>query len=407
MKIRAISSILVAVGALGSISAHASCDKSYSFTANVSGVAGTTICDSKATTFVDVLQNFNLSNLNYTNVSAATVNGRFSDVNILLNYAAASNTLNYNFVEIGEAGSFTGATRKESQKLLEDYIKKNGVIGKIMNYQAQHSATSPITGAGGLIPMTIAGDFNAAFANSPDAGARPAAQGAANNNLIGANVLLGSYDISGTSDRVNYASMPLSYTIRNGMDPRSQLSFNLPITIVQTGDAQTAQVGLGLSYRIPLTDRWSITPAGKYSVVASADRATVSSLYSASLSSVYVFPMPSFDVAIGNMVGYYKTGKFSTGEYSFNPDITNIATRNGVMLSHPAHFGRKLTVEYSLVDTRYLGSDKPFLDAYQEIGVSIGTNKSAMDARSFFRTGIQYMHGQNVDGVQANIGFWF
>ena len=219
-------------------------------------------------------------------------------------------------------------------------------------------------------------------------------------------MLLGSYNVDGSSDRITYASLPLSYTIRNGMDPRSQLTFSLPITVVKTGDAQTAQTGLGLSYRIPLTDRWSITPSGKYSVVASVDRATLSTLYSASLSSVYVIPMSSFDVAIGNMVGYYKTGKFSSGDYSFNPDITNVATRNGVMVSHPVQLGRKMTMEYTLVDTRYFG-DKPFLDAYQELGVSIGTNKSALDARSFFRGGIQYMRGQSVTGIQANIGFWF
>lgn len=406
MNKKLIKTTLLAAGLIGGSLAYAGCDKSYAFRVDVAGTPGTTICDSKATTFVDSLQNFNFSNAGYTSTSAALVNGRFSDVNISLSYAAFSNTLNYNFVELGDSGSFTGATRQESQKLLEDYIKKNGIIGKIMKYQAQHSASSPITGAGGLIPMTIAGDFNAAFTNSPDAGAGPKAEGAASNNLIGANVLLGSYNVDGSSDRITYASLPLSYTIRNGMDPRSQLTFSLPITVVKTGDAQTAQTGLGLSYRIPLTDRWSITPSGKYSVVASVDRATLSTLYSASLSSVYVIPMSSFDVAIGNMVGYYKTGKFSSGDYSFNPDITNVATRNGVMVSHPVQFGRKMTMEYTLVDTRYFG-DKPFLDAYQELGVSIGTNKSALDARSFFRGGIQYMRGQSVTGIQANIGFWF
>lgn len=405
MEKTVIHGVLVVVGMIGAISANA-CDKSYAFRVDVSGSAGKTICDSKATTFVDSLQNFNFSNLGYTDTSAAVADGRFSDVNIRLSYSQNSRTLSYNFVELGDSGSFTGATRNESQKLLEDYIKKHGIIGKIMKYQAQHSASSPITGAGGLIPMTIAGDFNAAFSNSPDAGAGPKVQGAASNNLIGANVLLGSYNVDGSSDRITYASLPLSYTIRNGMDPRSQLTFSLPITVVKTGDAQTAQTGLGLSYRIPLTDRWSVTPAGKYSVVASVDRATVSTLYSASLSSVYVIPMSSFDVAIGNMVGYYKTGKFASGDYSFNPDITNVATRNGVMVSHPVQLGRKMTMEYTLVDTRYFG-DKPFLDAYQELGVSIGTNKSALDARSFFRGGIQYMRGQSVTGIQANIGFWF
>lgn len=396
---------LVVFGVFGAISASA-CDKSYAFRADISGNTGATICDSSASSFINSVRNFSLSSQGYTNISQAAVVGRFSDVNVRLNYSLGSTTLNYNFIEIGESGSFTGATRKESEKLLADYILKNGLIEKVMKYQAENSAQSPITGAGGLIPMTIASDFNAAFSNSPDASAGPKTQDAASNNLIGANVLLGSYNVDGRSDRVTYASLPLTYTIRNGADPRSQLTFSLPITLVKTGDAQSTQTGLGVSYRIPLTDRWSITPTGKYSVVASEDRATVATLYSASLSSVYVIPMSSFDIAIGNMLGYYKTGKFSYEEYSFNPDITNVATRNGVMVSHPVQFGRKMTMEYTLVDTRYFG-DKPFLDAYQELGVSIGTNKSALDARSFFRGGIQYMRGQSVTGIQANIGFWF
>lgn len=386
--------------------AASSCDKSYAFRTDVAGTIGRTLCDSSATTFVDALSNFSTTNSNYTETSAALVNGRFSDVNVVLSYAANSTRLNYNFVELGDAGSFQGATRKESQKLLEDYLKKNGIIGRIMNYQAKNSPTSPISGAGGLIPMTISADFNASFTNSPTAGAGPNTSGASNNNLIGANVLYGSYNVDNTSDRVTLIGVPLSYTIRNDIDPRRQLTFSLPITVVKTGNAQTAQTGLGVSYRVPLSDNWTITPAGRYSVVASEDRATVSTLYSASITSVYVIPMSSFDLSIGNMLGYYKTGKFSSGDYAFNPDITNTAMRNGVMLSQPVNLGKKMTIEYSLIDTRFFG-DKPFTDNYQEIGVSIGTNKSALDARSFLRGGLNYMRGPGVTGITANIGYWF
>lgn len=397
----------------GSVLAATNCDKSYAFRADVPGSAGQTpsstgqtLCDSKATAFVDALKNFNSSNLNYTDTSAALVNGRFSDVNVVMSYAANSTRLNYNFVELGDSGSFQGATRKESQKLLEDYLKKNGIIGKIMSYQAKNSPTSPISGTGGLIPMTISADFNASFTNSPTAGAGPNTSGAASNNLIGANVVFGSYNIDNTSDRVTVISAPLSYTIRNDIDPRRQLSFSLPVTLVKTGNAQTAQTGLGMSYRLPLNDNWTITPAGRYSLVASEDRATLATLYSASVTSVYVIPLSSFDISIGNMLGYYKTGKFSSGDYSFNPEITSTAMRNGVMLSQPVNFGKKMTVEYSLVDTRFFG-DKPFTDNLQEVGIAIGTNKGALDARSFLRAGLNYMRGPGTKGISANVGYWF
>ncbi|WP_306606458.1 hypothetical protein [Azonexus sp.] len=407
MKLFKFSVGALMLASAAAASADVSCNKSYAFRADVNNTVGHTICDSSAETFLDTLSNFKASNLNYTDISQATVAGRFSDVSLNLAYSANSTTLHYNFVELGESGSFTGATRKESEDQFEDFIKKKGIIGRIMNYEAKHSPTSPITGAGGMIPMTIAADFGASFNQSPTSGAGAAASGSANNNLIGASINYGSYKVSGRGDDITTTSIPLSYTIRNGIDPRRQLNISVPITLVQVGDAKTAHAGLGVSYRLPMSDQWTLTPGVRYSVVASADRATVASVYSASLASTYVIPLNSFDVTIGNMVGYYTTGKISAGDYSFNPDIKNIAVRNGVMLSQPVNIGRKLTAEYSLIDTRYLGSDKPFLDNYQEIGITLGTNKSAMDARSFVRGGLTFMQGPKTSGVTANLGYWF
>lgn len=406
MKLNKIAAALVACAGVAFGQAHADCQKSYAFQVTSNGVQGAALCDAKATTFIDALQNFNLSNLSYTSTSIATINGRFNDVTVNLAYNSSSTTLSYNFVELGTAGSFTGTTRKESQQMLEDYIKKNGIIGRIMNYQAQHSATSPITGAGGLIPMAIATDFSGAFNSSPTSVGGAAANGAANNNLIGVGLSYGSYSIDNSSDKVTTTSIPLTYTIRNDMDPRRQLTFSLPITLVEVGSAKTVHTGLGVSYRLPITDYWTLTPGARYSAVGSMDRATVSTLYSGSLTSTYVVPMSGFDLAIGNMLGYYRTGKFSSGDYSFDPDLKYVAMRNGLMLSQPVNFGKKMSVEYSLIDTRYLG-DKPFIDNFQEIGITIGTNKSALDARSFVRGGLTYMHGPSTHGFTANIGYWF
>lgn len=406
---RGLSIAAVALSGIISTSAQAqlSCDKSYGFQVAVNGNQGSLICDSKSTSFIDALKNFSTSNINYTDTSVANVLGRFSDVNINLSYLDSSTRLNYNFVEIGEHGSFTGATRKESQRMLEDYIKKNGIIGKIMNYQAQHSATSPITGAGGMIPMMMSADFNASFSASPTAVSAPASSGAGNNNLLGVGLSYGSYNVSNSADKVSTASIPLSYTIRNDIDPRRQLSFSMPITVVEVGSAKTVHSGLGVAYRLPLSDYWTITPSARYSAVASADRATVATLYSASIASNYVIPMSGFDIAIGNMLGYYQTGKFSAGDYSFDPSIKSMAMRNGVMLSQPVNLGKKMTIEYSLIDTRYFGGDKPFLDNFQELGITIGTNKSAQDARSFVRGGLTLMRGPGTQGFTANIGYWF
>ena len=53
------------------------------------------LCDSSVDGFLDGLKDFNRSNLHYTDTSQANIFGRVNDVNILMDYSAGSNTLNY------------------------------------------------------------------------------------------------------------------------------------------------------------------------------------------------------------------------------------------------------------------------------------------------------------------------
>ena len=389
----------------GAVSAPAqiACNNSYSFRTDVDGSIGQTICNSNANTFINNLSNFSFTNSNYNETSAANVIGRFSDVTLSLSYAANSTTLNYNFEGLGDSGSFTGATRGQSQDMFKDYIKKHGIIGRIMKYQAQNSATSPLTGVGGLFPTAIAADFNANF----DASAITGTAQSNVNNVLGTSIQYGAYEIGSSGDNVKTTSIPLSYTIRNGIDPRRQLNFSLPITLVQVGDAKSLHAGFGVGYRHPMNDRWTLSPTIRYSAIGSADRATAASVYSVSLSSNYIFPLGKFNAAVGNMLGYYATGKISVGDYSANPNFKSIVTRNGLMLSQPITIGKRMSIEYSLIDTRYIGKDKPFLENSQEFGITLGTNKNALDARQSFRAGLAYMRGKDTKGFTVNVGFWF
>jgi hypothetical protein len=182
----------------------------------------------------------------------------------------------------------------------------------------------------------------------------------------------------------------------------------MPLTQVSVDGAKAYHGGLGAAYRLPLTDRWTLTPGARYSVVASKDRATVSTVMSASLMSTYVLPLGGFDLAMGNMVGVYKTGKFSSGDYSFDPDVNLKMTRNGLMASVPtAMFGSKMAAEFSIIDTRYLGSEKPFVTDSQEVGITLGTNRKASNARSFTRLGATYVRSKTTKGFTVNLGFWF
>jgi len=404
LKSTAVAAALLGA-ALPAAAQQLDCGKSFGFRADINGSRGNTLCSSNVDAFIDSAKNFTLSNAGYTQISQATAMGRFNDVNVVLRYDARSNTLNYDFVELGMRGSFTGANRDESEELFEDYVKKGDILGKVLRYQAKNSPTSALTGQGGAIPMLAMADFNTSFDNASQIGVPDQNQTA--NNLIGVGLSYGSYNIDGNED-VKTTSLPLSYTIRNNIDPRRQLVLSMPLTQVTVDGAKAYHGGLGAAYRLPLTDNWTLTPGARYSVVASKDRATVSTVMSASLMSTLVLPLGGFDLAMGNMVGVYKTGKFSSGDYSFDPDVNLKMTRNGIMASVPtAMFGSKMAAEFSIIDTRYLGSEKPFVTDSQEVGITLGTNRKASNARSFTRMGATYVRSKTTKGFTVNLGFWF
>lgn len=370
-----------------------------------------TVNATTATDFIDALRASNLGNSfagANNNTDGIAVQAGFNSLATQLGFAPSSAALSFDIPELGIHEVFRGGTRDESLDQLKDYLKNNSLMGKVMNYQAKHSPFSPITGQGGLIPTTLDADFSSSFsdvATNVGAAGKDGNQDGQVGNQFQLGMNFGSGKINGTNTK--FLSVPLFYTFRNDIDPRRQLVLQLPITYSDIGGAKSIQAGFGAAYRIPMSDNWTITPGAKYSVVGSADLATLAGLYSATIGSAYVIPMTGFDIAIGNMLGIYKTGKFASGDYSFNPDITTTGMRNGIMLLQPVTVASsKMSLEYSFVDTRYFG-DKPFADNSQEVGLTLGTNKSAYSARSFLRAGLGYAHSKSANTVKMNFGYWF
>lgn len=391
----------------------------FALSLGVAGVCSGTVSANTAQAFFDVLSTSGLQSLSntYTGSQQASIFARFNSLDMTLAYpntgfTGTGATLNLIIPGLSVSQTFSGANRDASKNQLEDYLKKNNIIGQIIAYQATNSPTSPITGAGGMLPSVVASDFNQNFTDNATNIASPANQAAAakvNNttpNLIGVALQYGSFTALDSKTKVT--TIPLSYTWRNDIDPRRQLTFSLPLTQVDVDGAKSYHGGLGVSYRVPMNDNWTLTPAGKISGVGSVDMATVAGMYTMSLTSTYIWNMDSYDVAMGNMLAYNKTMKFKSGDYAFDPGITSTVLRNGVMLSQPATWGgQKVSVEYSLIDTRYMGGTKIYLDNTQEIGITVGTNKSAFSARSYLRGGLTYLRGKDTKGFTANIGYWF
>lgn len=358
---------------------------------------------------IDSLKTENLSTFfsSYTGNEAVNVDMDFRGLPVNMGYPTAnSTTLAFAIPSLGINRTFTGTTRDESESQLRDFLKNGDVLGQIMQKLAEVSPIDPIAGnPNSAMSKMVANDFNNGFLSPASNIATGPNKDTSSNNLAGIGLRFGQYKQAGYSS--SDLSIPLSYTIRSDIDPRRQLVINMPISQSEVEGAKSYYGGAGFTYRLPMNDEWSLAPSFNYAVTGSKDLGSVAQIVSGSIASTYVFRGDNASFAIGNMVGYYKTLKLSTNGYSFDPEISNTVFRNGLLLSQPASVGgRNMSIEYSLIDTRFTGT-KLYNNGYDELGITLGTNKSAGAARSYLRAGLTYLYSPKSKGFTLNLGYWF
>lgn len=350
-------------------------------------------------------ENFHRNFATYTGIEQASLAINFRGLPMNVEYPLAEDPLLvFTVPSLGISEHFSGADRDASQRAFSEFMKNNGgrLLGRIQKKLAEVSANDPIAGnPNSLMSQMAANDFANGFGSA--LGAKGDAQAAGNLVGVGARVTALREDgIDNTS-----VTLPFSYTVRSDIDPRRQLIFSLPLTYTKVEKAESYNLGFGMAYRLPVNDNWSLTPGVSYGAVGSSDLGSYAQALGASITSTYVLEGKGFDVVIGNMVGYYKTLKLSVNDYSYNPDIHNGVFRNGIMLSQPIRIGgKRMSIEYALVDTRFVGT-KLYNQGYDEISVTLGTNRNAMSARSFLRAGASYLFSPDTKGVRLNLGYWF
>jgi hypothetical protein len=354
---------------------------------------------------------FNQINSAYSGTSAAVIRLGYRGLPLVLQTSANSATVSLYIPSLGVQQSFNSkSTRDDNLSDAKDFLKKSGgdILNRMQQVLAKVSPVDPVAGnPASMQSRAVADDFDRNYIGSAsNIKASADSGGGATNNLIGTGLSFGNYSQGGFNTQV--VTLPLSYTFRSDLDPRRQLSFYAPITVTSTSGSKSVGVNAGVSYRIPMSDEWALTPAFGYGVNGSADMGSVAAMIGTSITSMYVKRFDSFDLAMGNMIGYYQTSKFSAGGYSFDPQIKNTVYRNGLMASVPTSFlGQRMAAEYSFINTIYTGTDL-YSKQYNEIGASIGTNKSANSSRSYLRGGISLLQGQNgIKGYKFNFGYWF
>ena len=398
---------LVAAGLVASTSlAVARADDGvFRIETNVAGVQTSTSYASVENAF-DALKGANLSALNpaYTGTQAVQVAIDYRGVSLSASYlAAGTSTLVLRIPSIGLTQTFDGGSRDATQTLLKNYFKSDSddVLARLSKSLASGSPIDPIAGnPNSLMSQQVAQDFRNGFL--PPAGSVPGGDGS---NLAGIGADFGQYRQAGVDSRAY--TLPLTYTIRSADDPRQQLTIRLPLTEVDTNGSKTYDAALGVAYRIPLAAYWTLTPAISYGAAGSRDLGSLAGMASASLTSAVTIPFGRFDVAIGDMVGYYKATRVKSGNYGYDPDIQNTVLRNGVVVAQPIKLvGRAMANEYGLIDTHFFGDDL-YVQHTDEVGVSLGTDRRSSAARGEFRLGANYLYAPKAKGFNVSLAYRF
>ena len=408
MKFSRLCAMLVAAGIISGAQAASL----FSVIVNVGGQT-TTASFTSFEHAVDVLSTSGLRSLvpSYTGVEAATITLNLRGLTAVASYTTANSTrLVFTVSSLGITEAFQGATRDASEQQLEDFLKKNGndILSRMGKEFARVSPVDPIAGnPNSLMSQLVAQDFNTSFTDVSNIAAPPRTSGAAGQvervgNFFGIGPRYSQYRQDGLTSKA--FSLPLSYTFRNDLDPRIQTSFSIPITLTDTEGAKGYSVGLSGAYRFPINDNWALRPAVSLAAAGSIDLGSAAAVASVSVTSTYLIPMGATELGIGNMVGYYSTLKVSSGDYSYNPKISNTVFRNGILFSHAV--GDSSSMEWTLVDTYFSGSEL-YIKHYDEVGVSIGTNRSARSARAYFRCGANYLTSSKSKGFNVYLNYYF
>lgn len=351
---------------------------------------------------------FSQLNGSYNSNSASVIRFGYRGLPLTLTTSTGSPAITFLVPALNQTTVFNSKpTRNENVADLRQYLKSDGgsVLNQINQLLAKVSPIDPVAGnPNSMQSQMVMGDFDRNFTQFASNSSEPSSGPVS--NLIGVGLGFGSFRQGGVNSQS--LTLPLSYTFRPELDPRRQLTFYAPVSVSTVAGARSYSFNLGASYRIPINDEWALTPGVGYGISGSVDLGSAAAMLAASVTSQYTIRRDGYDVAIGNMLGMYQSQKLSLGGYSFDPKIKNSVLRNGVLVSFPTFaFNQKMAYEVSFINTLYTGTDL-YSKQYNEIGLTLGTNKSANSSRGYLRSGVSYLQGQNgIKGFRLNVGYWF
>lgn len=376
-------------------------------------------------------ETFNILNFDNETIKRQINYSDFDDVHAMidfrglameLSYAINSSELVLNIPSIGINERFSGINRDDSVEVMKEWFKKDGiaVVEKIMKKLAEVSPVDPVAGnPNSLMGTGVSHDFSVGFMNVASKHGTAAVKPDKKYKSENAIMLAPTYsalDIDGVKSNAVY--LPLSYSFTFNRNVNEKITLSLPLSYTDVEGAKSGSVYVGLSYSKPVTGSWVLTPSISYGAAGSLDLGSgIAQVASGSLTSAYTwFLGDDYVISLGNMAGYYSTVKLYSGDYAYNPGITNVVYRNGLMLGIPTYgLIDDTSVEIFAIDTRYTGTAL-YMEEYQEYGLAYGYDVIDLNIlgggeayvfNKSLKFGASYLHSSKATGIKINFGFIF
>jgi len=389
------------------------------------------ITSNNAESFVDQLSSDRLRELfpAYTETSAASARVSLRGVPAELTFEGGSTRLRLLVPAVGIDQTFTGTTRDDSQRQLENFAKGLGTnigvstatlnsgdaraivdavtgsraITRLLRYAVATTPLDPVAGnPTSLLSRMITADYDSVVTPTvPGTAFLPAAPGG--HWGIGGTYL--GTSVQGYRGNLFELTSRYAYNFGNG----DGVLVDLPVTFADLEGSQIYQASLGLGYRwqVPGVPNWSLTPRGRFGFAGSIDAGAIGGIASGSVTSALRFNLGTeTGLTIGNAIGYGETVPIRIQDYRISYDLSNWSFRNGVILSRRLGEvgGRTIDGSVSFTDTRFTG-DRLYVNSYREYGIALSLRDGTVpNAPAPLQVGVSYLEGsRGYSGVVAKL----
>lgn len=307
----------------------------------------------------------------YTPVSPLAVRINLRGIDVISSFAAGSTVLVVNIPQAGITQTFAGATRDDSFLLFKESIQNGGAGQKLLRAYARYSPIDPIAGNPNSLMAQMAQSDYLLGNLSPFSGCDPCWSSQPITHQFQAGTFA-TRAFSGGFDTTS-VTLPLRYSY----SPTGTWAFifDMPLTYNRNGGASSVYTSTGTAFRLPITERWSLTSSARLGVGGSLDLCTSAGFFSAGVTSAYNYKLNNYILGLTNYAGYFTSINLWLDGINFNYHLHNYVFKNGISITSCNGFSflnREINFNLYFEDS-YFAKDRLYIRHFDEVGAFLIT----------------------------------